>query len=71
VLGHGGAGLILGRIGRRGGLERVGYVGFHVCISNRRWMVTQGLFSARDGLVPLVRGHALHLARCVATGGRV
>jgi hypothetical protein len=30
VLGHGAAGLILWWIGRRGGMGRVGYVGFHV-----------------------------------------
>ena len=32
VLGHGGAGVILWRIGRRGGLGRVG---FHVCHTNK------------------------------------
>ena len=34
VLGHGVAGVILRRIGRRGWIGCVGYVGFHVCHNN-------------------------------------
>jgi hypothetical protein len=43
VLGHGLAGLILRRIGRRGWMGRVG---FHVCHINSKLVGEQGLFSA-------------------------
>ena len=49
VLGHGAAGLILWRIGRRGGMRRVG---FHVTYTNRCHARVQG-FLARAGWVPL------------------
>ena len=61
--GHGFAGVILWRIGRRGW---TGYVAFHVSINNLRLGKEQGVFSARAGW-GLLDGRCAHWGQHVAT----
>jgi hypothetical protein len=70
VAGHGAAGVILLGIGRRSGLGRVWYVGFHVCYTNYIISKNGKVYFPRmqDGFG--WRRPGVRWRRCAATGGR-